>query len=133
MGIMEIPNTGNRKTVNMKQPLLLAILVVATYFYFRNSPPTATDGKAISAQAASDTVAAQTTVIVPAPSYQDRWKTGSNAQTNLEPFAPDRWKTGPNAQTAFEPFAPNEQATWNQTPGYTIVAGRSTGQTLKTH
>ena len=102
----------------MKQPLLLALLAVSTYFYFRNSAsPTSEVGNTISAQPASNTVAAQAAIIVAAPSSYNRWKTGPNAQTDL--------KTGPNAQTDFEPFAPNEQATWNQTPGYTITAGQS--------
>jgi hypothetical protein len=54
-------------------------------------------------------------VIAPAPPTYDRWKTGPNAQND--------WKTGPSAQTNFQPFARSEHATWNQTPGYTIVSG----------
>jgi hypothetical protein len=99
----------------MKKPLLLAALAVSTYFYFHNSASsTSAVGKTIAAQP-SNTVAGQNWTIVAAPSSYDRWKTGPNAQTDLA--------TGPNAQTGFEPFAPNEQATWNQTPGYTIVSG----------
>ncbi len=102
----------------MKQPLLLAVLAVATYFYFHNSTPrTSAAGNSLPAQAASNAVAVPAVTIVAASSSYNRWKTGPNAQTDL--------KTGPNAQTDFEPFAPNEQATWNQTPGYTIVAGRN--------
>lgn len=97
----------------MKQSLVLALLAVSTYFYFHGSAsPTSDDGKTNSTR---PHIAAQTWTVVPAPSSYDRWKTGPNAQTDL--------KTGPNAQTDFEPFAPNEQATWNQTPGWTIVSG----------
>lgn len=98
---------------DMKQPLVLALLAVSTYFYFHNSAsPTPAVGKTTSAQPSSNTVG----VTVAAPSSYNRWKTGPNAQTDL--------KTGPNAQTNFEPFAPNEQATWNQNPGCTMVGGR---------
>ena len=90
------------------KPFLLALLAVSTCFYFHNSAsPTPAVGNTISAQPASNTAAAQPLIIVAAPSSYNRWK------------------TGPNAQTDFEPFAPNEQATWNETPGYTIIAGRS--------
>jgi hypothetical protein len=103
--------------IDMKQPLLLAVLLaVSTYFYLHNSAsPTSAVGKTTSAPPSGNTVAVPTVTIVAAPSSYNRWKTGPNAQTDL--------KTGPNAQTDFEPFAPNEQATWNQTPGYTIVSG----------
>ena len=106
----------------MKQPLLLATLAVSTYVYFHNSPASAV-GKTTSAQPSSNT--GQNWTIVAAPSY-NQWKTGPNAQTDLKagPNAQTDLKTGPNAQTDFEPFAQNEQATWNQTPGYTIVSGR---------
>jgi hypothetical protein len=115
MGIMEVITTRNPPP--MKQPLLLALLAVATYFYFHNSAsPTSAVGNTISAEPASNTIAAQAVTMLAAPSSYNRWKTGPNAQTD--------WKTGPNAQTDFEPFAPNEQATWNQTPGYTIISGR---------
>jgi hypothetical protein len=97
----------------MEPPLLFAMLAVSTYFYFHNpASPTPAVGKPIAAQPSRNTVP----IIVAAASSYNRWKTGPNAQTDL--------KTGPNAQTNFEPFAPNEQATWNQTPGYTIVSGR---------
>jgi hypothetical protein len=96
----------------MKQLVVLALLAASTYFYFHSSAPPAADfWRPISSR---PTAAAPTFTIVPAPSY-DRWKTGPNAQTDL--------KTGPNAQTDFEPFAPNEQATWNQNPGWTVVSG----------
>jgi hypothetical protein len=100
----------------MRQLLLLSILAVLTYFYFNNpvAPASAVE-KNYSAQPSRNTVAAQSLIIAPAPPSYNRWKTGPTAQNN--------WKTGPNAQTDFEPFAPNEQATWNQTPGYTIVSG----------
>ena len=102
----------------MKQPLLLALVALATYFYFHNSgSPTSPVDNSISAIAPRNTVATQAVIIAAAPSSYNRWKTGPNAQTDL--------KTGPNAQTDFEPFAPDEQATWNQTPGYTITSGSS--------
>jgi hypothetical protein len=98
----------------MKQAIVLALLAVSTYFYFRGAAlPTSDDWKTSSKLRTP--VAAPTFTVVPAPSSYDRWKTGPNAQTDL--------KTGPNAQTDFEPFAPNEQATWNQTPSWTIVSG----------
>lgn len=99
---------------------MLALLAVSTYVYFHNSAsPTSTKPR-------SNIVAAHHWTIVAAPSSYDRWKTGPNAQTDLKtgPNAQTDLKTGPNAQTVFEPFAPNEQATWNQTPGSTIVSGR---------
>src|ERR1700737_5453453 len=89
----------------MRQTLLLALLAVTAYFYFHNS---ASPGRAtVSAQPASTHVAAQPVIIAAATSSS---------------YA-SRWKTGPNAQTDFEPFVPCEQATWNRTPGYTIVGG----------
>jgi hypothetical protein len=102
----------------MKQPLLVALLAIATFFHFRDSAEkeTATE-KAPTSGAVRENAAPQPLIIAPAPSYADRWKTGPNAQTDL--------KTGPNAQTDFEPFAPDEQATWNQTPGYTITSAQA--------
>jgi hypothetical protein len=44
----------------------------------------------------------------------------------------NQWKTGPNAQTDFEPFAPKEQATRNETPRYSIVSGLISGLRMKT-
>lgn len=107
----------------MKLHLLLAILAAALYFYFRNSAPTA-PVQNVAAKPA-DKLTSQTIIIAAAPSYQDRWKTGLNAQTDLKtgPNAQTDLKTGPNAQTVFEPFAPSQQANWNQTPGYSIVSG----------
>ncbi|MGH8093860.1 MAG: hypothetical protein ACREIF_10345 [Chthoniobacterales bacterium] len=100
----------------MKQPLLLVILAVLTYVYFRQpDAPTSPQEKTDPAAQNGKAVASQTVIIAPAPPYYDRWKTGPTAQND--------WKTGPNAQTNFEPFAPSEQAAWNQTPGYTIVSG----------
>ena len=105
----------------MNQSFLLALLAVSTYFYFHNS------ASPISPQPSRNIVAAQNWATAAAPSSYNRWKTGPNAQTDLKtgPTAQTDLKTGPNAQTDFEPFAPNEQATWNQTPGYTITAGQS--------
>jgi hypothetical protein len=103
----------------MKQAFVFALLAVSTYFHFHGSnSPTSGDGKTNSTRPDSHAVA-QTWTVVPAPSSY-RWKTGPNAQTDL--------KTGPNAQTDFEPFAPNEQATWNQTPSWTIVSGIRLGR-----
>ncbi len=90
----------------MKQPLLLFILAVATFAYFYQSPSVASEqAENDSPQSSRRNVAPHEVVVVRAPSSYDRWK------------------TGPNAQTDFEPFAPSEQANWNQNPGYTIVAG----------
>ena len=92
----------------MKQPLLLALLAIATFFYFHNSTPfTSPVSNAVAAEPATSSIAAPPVIIVAAapPSYS-------------------RWKTGPNAQTDFEPFAPNEHTTWNKSSGYTIIAGR---------
>lgn len=105
----------------MKQPLLLALLAVATIFYFQNrATPTSTTQNGLApashaSHAAASSAAAPAPIIAAAPSYNERWKSGANAQTDL--------KTGANAQTDFAPFAPSEQATWNQTCGYTMVAG----------
>ncbi len=97
----------------MKTPLLLALLLGLTYFYFQHPDSLKTENQAPSPRP----ILATQTVIVAAPSYDDRWKTGPNAQTDL--------KTGPNAQNDFAPFAPSEQANWNQTPGYTIVSAHN--------
>ncbi|MDQ3199057.1 MAG: hypothetical protein M3Q46_07715 [Verrucomicrobiota bacterium] len=105
----------------MRQPLLLALLAVATIFYFYNSPASGPSPASAPAAVAPTTHAAAAAVSPPAPiiaaasAYSERWKTGPNAQTDL--------KMGPNAQTDFAPFAPSEHATWNQTSGYTLVAG----------
>ena len=123
MRIMESSYSSNQLHIDMKQALVLALLAVSTYFHFRGSAsPTPGDGKISSTR---HTVAAQTFIIAPAPSSYDRWKTGPDAQTDLKtgPTAQTNLKMGPNAQTDFEPFAPNEQATWNQTPSWTIVSG----------
>jgi hypothetical protein len=106
----------------MKLPLLLTLLAVVAYFYLHNSAPAA---KTVAAPTSRNVVSAQAIIIAAAPSSYERWKTGPNAQTDLKtgPNAQTDLKTGPNAQTDFEPFAPNQQATWNQTPGYTIVSG----------
>jgi hypothetical protein len=101
----------------MKTSLLLALLVGLIYYYYHDATPAPGTENSVSARPASTTVAAPAMIIASAPSSYDRWKTGPNAQTNL--------KTGPDAQTDFAPFAPSEQATWNQTPGYTIVSGRT--------
>jgi hypothetical protein len=99
----------------MKQSVLLAALAVSAYVYLHKSAQPTSAGTTISALANSSTAVAPNIVIAAAPPSYNQWKTGPNAQTDL--------KTGPNAQTNFEPFAPNEQATWNQNPGYAIVSG----------
>ena len=106
----------------MKTSLLLTLLALATYFYLRNSAPV---GKTVAVPPSRSVVGTQAIIIAAAPSSYNRWKTGPNAQTDLKigPNAQTDLKTGPNAQTEFEPFVPNQQATWNQTPGYTIVSG----------
>lgn len=106
----------------MKFSLFLAILAAAIYFYFRNSAPAAPVQKVAARPVERSS---QTIVVAAAPSYHDRWNTGPNAQTALKtgPNAQTDLKMGPNAQTDFEPFAPSQHATWNQTPGYTIVSG----------
>jgi hypothetical protein len=113
----------------MKQPLFLSILAVLTYFYFHNSVSPA-NKKTEPVQANRTTVAAQSLIIAPAQPSYNRWKTGPIAQNDWKtgPTAQTDWKIGPNAQTDFEPFAPNEQATWNQTPGYTIMSGARIGR-----
>lgn len=106
----------------MKLPLLLTVLAVAAYFYLHNSAPAA---KIVAAPPTRHVAVPQAIIIAAAPSSYNRWKTGPNAQTDLKTGANAQTdlKTGPNAQTDFEPFAPNEQTTWNQTPGYSIVSG----------
>ena len=90
----------------MRQALLLALLALTAYVYFRNSP--ASPAKTtVSAPPVSAPVTPQPVIIAAA---------SSSSYSN-------RWKTGPNAQTDFEPFAPSEQAKWNQNPGYTIISG----------
>lgn len=109
----------------MKQPFLIGLLAVATFFYFYNSSPNSSAAEKApglakaSAQPAAPLpephFAPAAPVIASLPSYSERWKTGPNAQTDL--------KAGPNAQTDFEPFAPSEQANWNNTPGYSVISG----------
>lgn len=92
-------------SITMKQLLIFSLLAAAAFCYFRNPSldwNVATTTPAVRSQ---HPVATPVPIIVPAPSSYNRWK------------------TGPNAQTDFEPFAPNEQASWNQTPGYTIISG----------
>jgi hypothetical protein len=98
----------------MKTLLLLVVLAASIYYYHGSAQPASTV-RDTAAQPAANRVVAKEIIVAPAPSSRDRWKTGPNAYTDL--------KTGPNAQVTFEPFAPSEQATWNQTPGYTIVSG----------
>jgi len=95
----------------MKTPLLIALLVGLVYYYYHHDPVIAAPANDKLAEARPIHTAI---AIARAPSSYDRWKTGPNAQTDL--------KTGPNAQTDFLPFAPSEQASWNPTPGYTIVS-----------
>lgn len=103
---MEIQTSLHQTTNKMKQPLLLFILAVATFAYFYQPPSAARE------QAESDSAPARRTNVAPPEVIVAR-----------APSSYDRWKTGPNAQTDFEPFAPSEQANWNQNPGYTIIAG----------
>ena len=108
----------------MKFSLFLAILAAAIFFYFRSSAPATAQN--VAARPADKVARSQTIVVAAAPSYNDRWKTGPNAQTDLKtgPNAQTDLKMGPNAQTDFEPFAPSQHAAWNQnSPGYTIVSG----------
>ena len=94
----------------MKTPLLIALLLGLVYYYYHDSGAVGLAAeKAIAVRPTNTAI-----VIARAPSSYDRWKTGSNAQTDL--------KTGPNAQTDFLAFAPSEHAAWNQTAGYTIVS-----------
>jgi hypothetical protein len=103
---------SHQSSIDMKQRLLLFILAILTFIYFYHPAAPA----APMAQAASPEPPRATVVVVaPAPPTYSRWKSGLTAQND--------WKTGPNAQTHFEPFAPSEHATWNQTSGYTIVSG----------
>jgi hypothetical protein len=102
----------------MKKACLLLVLAVLTYVYFNQAPFTPPPERPpVDSTPASRlaTAPVEAIVVAPTPSYQARWKYGLTAQND--------WKTGINAQTEFEPFAPGEQATWNQTPGYTIVSG----------
>ena len=86
----------------MKEVILLTLLAVAAFLYFHNSAPTPV---ALVTETVPLPHANVASVIIPGPSSYNRWK------------------TGPNAQTEFEPFAPGEQANWNLHPGYTIVGG----------
>ncbi|MGI8891671.1 MAG: hypothetical protein ACR2G0_12930 [Chthoniobacterales bacterium] len=99
----------------MRQPLLLALLAIATFFYFHNSSSTTSpqNAAAPSHQTFSHPVAQAAER--PAPVI-----VVAAARSTYE----GRWKTGPNAQTDFEPFLPSEQAHWNDNPGYTVVSGR---------
>ncbi|HEY3664038.1 MAG TPA: hypothetical protein VGL24_12870 [Chthoniobacterales bacterium] len=101
----------------MKTTFLLALLAGLLYYHYQDSPPSrsAAPSKVAAAQPAHRANPAEGIVIAALPSYSERWKTGSNAQTDL--------KTGPNAQVDFAPFAPSEMASWNHSSGYTIVSG----------
>ena len=100
----------------MKTTFLLLILAGLTYIYFHDpAAPNKGVAQIKLAPPRSSTIAAQAPIVALAPSSYARWKTGPTAQND--------WKTGSNAQTEFEPFAPSLQATWNETPGYTIVSG----------
>ena len=101
----------------MKEILLFSILAASIYVYFHDPSP-ADSAKAGVVQASRHNAAAPDVIVAPAPSSYARWKTGPTAQND--------WKSGPNAQTDFAPFAPNEQAGWNDTPGYTIISGPAT-------
>lgn len=97
----------------MKTFLLVALLAISIFYYHGPGTPASTNRVAIAPP--PNRVLAREIVGAPAPSYQDRWKTGPNAFSDL--------KTGPDAQVHFEPFLPDEQANWNPAPGYTIVSG----------
>jgi hypothetical protein len=107
----------------MKTPLVIALLAGATYFHFHNAPSTTSADAAVARRSRAN--AAPAVTIAAAPSSYDRWNTGPNAQTALETGANAQTalKTGPNAQTEFQPFVPVEQATWNQTQGFSGLAG----------
>jgi hypothetical protein len=107
----------------MKTPLVVALLAGATYFHFHN-PPSMNAADPTAAKRSRNNVAPAVTIAA-APSSYDRWNTGPNAQTALGtgPDAQTALKTGPNAQTEFQPFVPVEQATWNQTQGFSGLAG----------
>lgn len=99
----------------MRQPLLLALLAIATFFYFQTKPsPKSTVG----------------TPAAPAPAHSTTVSQAPGAPEPQIVLAPahasysERWKTGPNAQTEFEPFLPNQQEHWHDNPGYTVVSGR---------
>lgn len=97
----------------MKTLSLLAVLAALIYFH-EGAPNSASKVTDTVAKPASNHIVAREIVVVPAPSYQDRWKI---ACTDL--------KTGPNAQVTFAPFLPDSQANWNrnQSPGYTSISG----------
>lgn len=98
----------------MKQFFLAALIGLSVYGYM-NRPAASTTKTASNPSNVARPVEPHVFVIAAAPSYSSRWRTGVNAQTDLQ--------TGLNAQTSFEPFAPSEHAAWNQTPGYTIIGG----------
>ena len=99
----------------MKQPLLLLILVLATCFYLGNSAlKISTLGQKEDSQPRPPAPASSGVVVATSSTYY-QWKSGPQAQND--------WKVGENAQTNFEPFAPNEQDSWNQSPGYTVLSG----------
>ncbi len=102
---------SSRPNPLMKTLALLAVLAAAIYYH--HGPDNAGSTVAAGSPEHHRKLTSQI-VAAPAPSYGDRWKTGPNASTNF--------KSGPDAQVHWEPFLPNEQANWNQTPGYTIVS-----------
>ncbi len=110
----------------MKKILFITFLVALTYLCVHTDGsqpilPVRTAAKEAVVTAAPQPQAirhsAPPVIVSTAASSYDRWKTGETAQND--------WKIGPNAQTDFAPFAPSEQADWNRSSGYTIVAGRS--------
>lgn len=105
----------------MKTTFLLVLLLAGLIVYFFQYSPPKVQKAAITLPAPRPAPVSQTVIIASAPpAYNrwapspERWKTGPNAQTDL--------KAGPNAQTDFAPFAPSEQASWNETPGYTVAS-----------
>lgn len=108
------------------KPLILSLAVLTTLSYLTNSfNPTAhktTAETETTAIAQPPHVVQPTDIVVASASSYNRWKTGPTAQND--------WKIGPNAQTQFEAFAPMEQADWNHSPGYSIVAGATLRPTV---
>lgn len=91
----------------MRQTLLLALLAVTAYFYFQNSGSSSSPAVTTAPPEHTNSGAAPAPIII----------------ADTSSLYSRRWKTGPNAQTDFEPFAPGEQSTWNRSSGYTITSG----------
>jgi len=105
----------------MKASFLLVLILAGFIAYYLQYTPPKPQKVAVTVPPPRPAPVSQTVIVASSPSTynrwassNDRWKSGQNAQTDL--------KTGPNAQTNFEPFAPSEQANWNENPGYTIAS-----------